>query len=95
MRALADTVRSVPAGVTLLEDPIRNRGTAFTADERARLGLNGLLPHQIETIDEQLVRAYEAYLEKPTPSAGTSSCAPCRTRTRSSSTGSSSRTSRR
>ena len=54
-------------GMPLLQSPAWNKGTAFTADERARLGLNGLLPHQIETIDEQLVRAYEAYLEKPTP----------------------------
>ena len=31
MRALADTVQSHPAGVTLLDDPISNRGTAFTS----------------------------------------------------------------
>jgi len=51
----------------LLQSPAWNKGTAFTAAERRRLGLHGLLPHQIETIDEQLVRAYEAYLEKRTP----------------------------
>jgi malate dehydrogenase (oxaloacetate-decarboxylating) len=54
-------------GMQLLQSPAWNKGTAFTAAERTRLGLHGLLPHQIETIDEQLVRAYEAYLEKPTP----------------------------
>ncbi len=54
-------------GMQLLQSPAWNKGTAFTAGERTRLGLNGLLPHQIETIDEQLVRAYEAYLEKRTP----------------------------
>jgi malate dehydrogenase (oxaloacetate-decarboxylating) len=54
-------------GMPLLQSPAWNKGTAFTAAERTRLGLHGLLPHQIETIDEQLVRAYEAYLEKPTP----------------------------
>ncbi len=53
----------------LLQSPAWNKGTAFTATERTQLGLHGLLPHQIETIDEQLVRAYEAYLEKPTPLA--------------------------
>ncbi len=54
-------------GMQLLQSPAWNKGTAFTAAERTRLGLHGLLPHQIETIDEQLVRAYEAYLEKRTP----------------------------
>jgi malate dehydrogenase (oxaloacetate-decarboxylating) len=51
----------------LLQSPAWNKGTAFTSEERTRLGLHGLLPHQIETIDEQLVRAYEAYLAKRTP----------------------------
>jgi len=54
-------------GMPLLQSPAWNKGTAFTAEERTRLGLNGLLPHQIETIDDQLVRAYEAYLAKRTP----------------------------
>ena len=54
-------------GMPLLQSPAWNKGTAFTAAERTRLGLHGLLPHQIETIDDQLVRAYEAYLAKRTP----------------------------
>jgi malate dehydrogenase (oxaloacetate-decarboxylating) len=54
-------------GMQLLQTPAWNKGTAFTLEERTRLGLHGLLPHQIETIDEQLVRAYEAYLAKRTP----------------------------
>ena len=54
-------------GMQLLQSPAWNKGTAFTAAERTRLGLHGLLPHQIETIDEQLVRAYESHLEKRTP----------------------------
>ena len=41
-----------------------NKGTAFTREERTRLGLHGLLPPQIETLDEQVVRAYEAYKRK-------------------------------
>jgi malate dehydrogenase (oxaloacetate-decarboxylating) len=64
MRALADTVRSLPTGVALLEDPICNRGTAFTSDERARLGLDGLLPPAVETLEQQCARAYEAYRRK-------------------------------
>jgi malate dehydrogenase (oxaloacetate-decarboxylating) len=51
-------------GAGLLNCPIRNKGTAFTPDERDRLGLHGLLPHVVETLDEQAVRAYEAYRRK-------------------------------
>ena len=41
-----------------------NKGTAFTHDERSQLGLDGLLPPQVETLDQQVVRAYEAYKRK-------------------------------
>ncbi len=54
-------------GMQLLQSPAWNKGTAFTMEERSRLGLSGLLPPQIETIDEQLVRAYAAFLSKRTP----------------------------
>jgi len=48
----------------LLERPELNKGTAFTKDERKKFGLDGLLPPQIESLDEQVVRAYEAYKRK-------------------------------
>jgi malate dehydrogenase (oxaloacetate-decarboxylating) len=51
----------------LLQSPAWNKGTAFTMEERTNLGLHGLLPPQVETIDEQVVRAYAAYLAKRTP----------------------------
>ena len=53
-----------PRGVDLLNRPVLNKGTAFTEDERSRLGLHGLLPPQVESLDEQVVRAYEAYRRK-------------------------------
>ena len=43
-------------GVKLLHDPVRNKGTAFTAAEREALGLRGLLPPRIHTIAEQAQR---------------------------------------
>ena len=45
----------------LLETPALNKGTAFTGEERTTLGLHGILPPRIETLDEQLERAYEAF----------------------------------
>src|SRR5258708_2873780 len=51
-------------GMALLDSPILNRGTAFTLAERARFGLDGLLPPHVESLDEQVARAYEAYLRK-------------------------------
>ena len=51
-------------GVNLLNRPILNKGTAFTEDERDRLGLHGLLPPQVESLDQQVIRAYEALRRK-------------------------------
>jgi malate dehydrogenase (oxaloacetate-decarboxylating) len=52
-------------GRALLETPALNKGTAFTLLERQELGLDGLLPAAVETIEEQSFRAYKAYLRKP------------------------------
>ena len=48
-------------GARVLQDPLANRGTAFTADERHQLGLDGLLPPTIETLELQAARAYNAF----------------------------------
>src|SRR5262250_2979102 len=57
-------LRDLPSGMDLLERPELNKGTAFTKDERKKFGLDGLLPPQIESLDEQVMRAYEAYKRK-------------------------------
>ena len=49
------------AGFTLLELPLLNKGSAFTQDERRHFNLNGLLPHVIETIEEQSQRSYQQF----------------------------------
>jgi malate dehydrogenase (oxaloacetate-decarboxylating) len=54
-------------GSRLLEDPLYNRGTAFTLAERRALGLVGLLPPHVETLEAQAQRAYEALRTRPTP----------------------------
>ena len=48
-----------PRGFALLDDPIRNKGTAFTLEERRQYGLEGLLPHSVETLDRQVERVME------------------------------------
>src|SRR5215831_7412271 len=53
-----------PRGMDLLNRQGLNKGTAFTDAERTALGLHGLLPPQVETLDQQSVRAYEAYQRK-------------------------------
>jgi malate dehydrogenase (oxaloacetate-decarboxylating) len=53
--------RGARQGVALLEDPIASKGTAFDAEERRALGLDGLLPPTVETLEQQALRAYEAF----------------------------------
>jgi malate dehydrogenase (oxaloacetate-decarboxylating)(NADP+) len=45
-----------PRGMALLRDPLLNRGTAFTREERDALGLRGLLPPHVHTQTEQAAR---------------------------------------
>jgi malate dehydrogenase (oxaloacetate-decarboxylating) len=49
------------SGAEIIDTPTLNKGTAFTEEERRRYGLQGLLPPHVETLDEQVARAYEAY----------------------------------
>ena len=48
-------------GMDLLNNPALNKGTAFTEDERESFGLNGLLPPVVESLDDQCIRAYQAF----------------------------------
>jgi malate dehydrogenase (oxaloacetate-decarboxylating) len=51
-------------GVKILQHPLLNKGTAFTQEERSRLNLHGLLPPEVESLDQQVARAYQAYRRK-------------------------------
>jgi malate dehydrogenase (oxaloacetate-decarboxylating)(NADP+) len=53
-------------GVELLHDPVRNKGTAFTEAERDALGLRGLLPPHVHTMEEQVIRVLENFHREPT-----------------------------
>jgi malate dehydrogenase (oxaloacetate-decarboxylating) len=54
----------VPRGTDLLNRQGLNKGTAFSEEERTQFGLDGLLPPHVESLAEQVVRAYEAYKRK-------------------------------
>jgi malate dehydrogenase (oxaloacetate-decarboxylating)(NADP+) len=56
-------------GFDILRDGLRNRGTAFTAEERERLGLAGVLPPRVETIEEQVSRVLANVRAQPSPMA--------------------------
>lgn len=45
----------------LLTDPLLARGTAFTDDERTALGLHGLVPPAVESLQQQVDRAYVSF----------------------------------
>ncbi len=53
-------------GRLLLELPRINKGLAFSREERVKKGLLGLLPYGVETLDDQVQRAYQAYAQKNT-----------------------------
>lgn len=49
----------------ILNNPFRNKGTAFTDRERKKLGLVGTLPPRVQTIEEQAERVYDQYKLRP------------------------------
>jgi malate dehydrogenase (oxaloacetate-decarboxylating) len=52
-------------GLDVLNSPSLNKGTAFTAEERKTLGLAGLLPPDVSTLEIQVKRAYIQYERLP------------------------------
>lgn len=57
-------VQSGLTGHLLLDDPLFNEGSAFSEEDRRRLGLLGLLPYHSSTREEQLTRVYGNYQRK-------------------------------
>jgi malate dehydrogenase (oxaloacetate-decarboxylating)(NADP+) len=58
--------RRVISGIQLIHDPFLNKGTAFTEEERDALGLRGLLPPRVFSMEMQAKRVLENFSEKTT-----------------------------
>ena len=54
-------------GYEVIRDPLLNKGTAFSEEEREALGLHGLLPRQINSMTQQAQRAYAGVEAAATP----------------------------
>jgi malate dehydrogenase (oxaloacetate-decarboxylating) len=52
-------------GQQLVTDPLLNKGSHFTIEERSTLELGGLLPHGVSTFEEEVSRSLESYRRKP------------------------------
>ena len=50
-----------PSGTRLLQDPVLNKGTAFTEAERDAFGIRGLLPPHVSTQEQQVARVLENF----------------------------------
>lgn len=57
-------IKSSAKGFDVLRNPFLNKGTAFTLAERSALGLIGLIPSGMTTLEEQVIRVYEQYKEQ-------------------------------
>jgi malate dehydrogenase (oxaloacetate-decarboxylating) len=53
-------------GIALLRLVLSNKGTAFSYEERVALRLGGLLPPQYNTLEQQIDRVYEGFVQAPT-----------------------------
>jgi malate dehydrogenase (oxaloacetate-decarboxylating) len=56
-------------GIALLRLVLTNKGTAFSPEERVALGVDGLLPPQVNTIEQQLERVFGGFRREPSPIA--------------------------
>ncbi|HHV7629306.1 TPA: NAD-dependent malic enzyme [Legionella pneumophila] len=60
-------IKVTKRGMDILRDPILNKGTAFSLQERDEFALHGLIPTTVETLEQQVVRCLDAYSAKEDP----------------------------
>ena len=61
IRQLLPSIALVCCLPTILQNPLTNKDTAFTLEERAKYGLTGRLPVVVETLEQQATRAYRQF----------------------------------
>ncbi len=64
-----ETLEVALRGIALLRLVLTNKGTAFSEEERIQLGLDGLLPPSVTTLDQQIDRVYQGFRNEPSPLA--------------------------
>ncbi len=62
-----EPLQVIVRGTDILNEPLLNKGTAFTNEEREQLGLRGLVPPKVTAIDEQVLRVLENFRRKTDP----------------------------
>ncbi|EKE07953.1 MAG: hypothetical protein ACD_17C00430G0001, partial [uncultured bacterium] len=62
-----EVIHLTKRGAEVLSRSLFNKGTAFTLEERDALGLHGLLPPKVSSLEDQIKRTYLNYSEKRTP----------------------------
>ncbi len=62
-----DSIPVTQRGVALLRNPSLNKGSAFTLAEREQLGLTGLLPPAVSTLEAQMLRVIENFRSETSP----------------------------
>ncbi|KAI0049798.1 hypothetical protein FA95DRAFT_1645931 [Auriscalpium vulgare] len=65
--ASKNVFRVAARGEVILDNPRWNKGTGFTHQERKDFGLTGRLPHRVNTLDDQVSRAYDQLQSHETP----------------------------
>ncbi|HIA7953047.1 NAD-dependent malic enzyme [Legionella pneumophila] len=60
-------IKITKRGMDLLRDPVLNKGTAFSLQERDEFALHGLIPTTVETLEQQVIRCLDAYSAKENP----------------------------
>ncbi|MFB9176603.1 NAD-dependent malic enzyme [Dactylosporangium sucinum] len=65
-RVEGDSYVATVRGAEVLDTPLLNKGASFTRQERRDLGLEGLLPAAVQSLEEQVRRVYEQYADQPT-----------------------------
>ena len=75
----SSTAFDFPHGLALLRDPLLNKGTAFSEQERDALGLRGLLPAHVLSQEEQAARILTNLRRLPGDLESTSRSTPCTT----------------